>query len=115
MADKKSSDTLMVCMNWAHDLIYRLGDGREVRLNGAAHGMTKGALPVGEFGMTWLSTKDWEDLQKMYGKTDRFKNGFIYAATDKVSAADEAEEKADLRHGLEPVDTTKTKTKKADD
>lgn len=116
MADeKKSSDKVMVCLNCAHDLIYQLSDGSEVRLNGAAHGITEGALPVGKFGMTMVATKDWEVLQKMYGKTERFKNGLIFAATDKASAMEEAEEKADLRHGLEPIDTTKTKTKKADD
>lgn len=117
-AAKKSAEMVMVCLNWAHDLKYRLSKGRTVTLNGAAHpliGKTKGALPVGEFGMTMLSAAEWEELQKTYGKTDRFVNGLVFVSSDKASAMDEAEDKTELRHGLEPVDPKTAKTKKADD
>lgn len=114
----KSADKFLVCLNWAHDLKYYLSKGRAVTLNGSAHKVAekgKGALPVGEFGMTWVSATDWDELNKMYGKTERFKNGLIFKATDRASADDEAEDLSEKRHGLEPIDTKTTKTKKADD
>lgn len=118
MTDKKSNDKVIVCLNWAHDLKYRLSKGRTVTLNGSAHKVAekgKGALPVGEFGMTWVTVADWEELNKTYGKTERFKNGLIFTADDKAMATEEAEERAETRHGLEPVDPKTTKTKKVDD
>lgn len=116
--DRKSTDKVLVGMNWAHDLKFTLSNGNTVTLNGAAHdlkGKDMGVLPRGEFGLTWVKKTEWEDIQNLYGKTSKFVNGLIFAAEDRGSALDEAEDRAETRHGLEAVEPKTTRTKKVDD
>lgn len=110
----KANSTVTVALNYPHDLRYRLSGGREIIFNGNSTAIRlkgKGELPRGAYGLTLnVPVADWEEVKKLYGGTAKFKQNLIFAQTDKHSAMDEAEEKAETRHGLEPVDTTKTAT-----
>lgn len=110
----KSGDTVTVALNYPHDLKYRLSGGREITFNGNATAVRlkgKGELPRGAYGLTLnVPAEDWEEVKKLYGGTAKFKQNLIFAQTDKHAAMDEAEEKAETRHDLEPVDTATTVT-----
>lgn len=110
----KAKDTVTVALNYPHDLKYRISGGREIIFNGNATAIRlkgKGELPRGAYGLTMnVPVEDWEEVKELYGGTAKFKQNLIFAQTDKYSAMDEAEEKAETRHGLEPVDTTTTAT-----
>ena len=71
----------------------------------------KGVLPVGAFGLTRVNADDWAYIEKTYGPhMEIFKSGLIFAQARKADAVDEADERAELRHGLEPVDVAKAQT-----
>ena len=64
-----------------------------------------GGLPVGAFGLTRVNADDWAYIEKTYGPhMEIFKSGLIFAQARKADAVDEADERAELRNGLEPVD-----------
>lgn len=108
------ANTVTVALNRATGIRFPLPDGRAVLINGnAAHlrGREKGVLPVGGFGLTTIAADDWAYIKKTYGRMEIFENGLIFAAERKADAAAEAAEKANLRHGLEPVDPEKTATR----
>ena len=112
----KASGTRMVAvaLNRATGIQFALPDGRKVLVNGNAaslRGKEKGVLPVGAYGLTLVPAADWEYIKKTYGGMEIFTHGLIFAAGRKADAADEAVEKAELRHGLEPVDPESTTTK----
>lgn len=112
----KASGTAMVAvaLNRATGIQFALPDGHKVLVNGHAAGLRgkeKGVLPVGAFGLTMVPAADWEYIKKTYGGMEIFQHGLIFAAERKADAADEAAEKAELRHGLEPVDPENTATK----
>ena len=50
---------------------------------------------------------------KQYGHLKIFQNGFCFATKKKADAQEEAENRDDLRNGLEPVDVERTATKEA--
>lgn len=109
-----SKPVVTVALNRATGIRFPLPDGRTVLINGnAAHlrGREKGVLPVGGFGLTTIAADDWAYIKKTYGRMEIFENGLIFAAERKADAADEAAEKANLRHGLEPADPEKTATR----
>ena len=112
----KASGTRMVAvaLNRATGIQFALPDGRKVLVNGNAatlRGMEKGILPVGAYGLTMVPAADWEYIKKTYGGMEIFQHGLIFAAERKADAVDEAAEKAELRHGIEPVDPESTTTK----
>lgn len=112
----RASGTAMVAvaLNRATGIQFALPDGRKVIINGNAAGLRgkeKGVLPVGAYGLTMVSASDWEYIKKTYGGMEIFQHGLIFAAQRKADADDEAAEKAELRHGLEPVDPESTTTK----
>lgn len=113
-----SADTVVVALNRASGIVFPMPDGRRVTINGnAAHlrGREKGILPVGAFGLTTVDRSDWEYIKKTYGPSMKlFESGLIFAADRKADAGDMADERAELRHGLEPVDPEKTQTKPND-
>lgn len=101
-----SANTVVVALNRPTGIQFSMPDGRKVLINGnAAHlrGEEKGVLPVGAFGLTTIDRDDWEYIKKTYGRMEVFENGLLFAAERKADAIDEAEEKAELRHGLEPI------------
>jgi hypothetical protein len=104
---------VFVALNRASGLKFVMPDGRRVEIAGnAAHlkGLEKGKLPIGAFGLTPVAADDWEYIKETYGALALFKNGLIFAAERKDYALDEAEEKSELRHGLEPVAPEDMKT-----
>lgn len=109
----ETATTVAVALNRQTGIAFPMPDGRKVVINGnAAHlrGREKGILPVGAFGITVIQKDDWDYIEKKYGGMDIFKNGLLFAADKKSRAQDEATEKEELRHGLEPVDVSKTRT-----
>lgn len=113
-----AADTVVVALNRASGIVFPMPDGRRVTINGnAAHlrGKEKGKLPVGAYGLTTIARADWEYIKKTYGPSMKlFESGLIFAADRKADAVDMADERAELRHGLEPVDPEKTQTKPND-
>lgn len=101
------ADTVTVALNRASGIAFSLPDGRRVRVAGNAfhlRGKEKGVLPVGGFGLTEIAADDWAYIEKTYGPhMEIFKSGLIFARTRKADAMDEADEKRDLRHGMEPM------------
>ena len=113
----KSKPTVTVALNRATGIQFLMPDGRKVVLNGNAvdlRGREKGVLPVGAFGLTTIAAEDWDYIKRTWGRMEIFENGLIFAAARKADAADEADEKAELRHGLEPADPEKTPTRPND-
>lgn len=106
--------TVMVALNRAIGLSFKMPDGRDVVINGSGHQLTgqqMGKLPVGQYGLTMVAASDWEYIAKTYGQMDLFKNGLIFAANSAHDAEGEARNRASLRHGLEPVNPKRTNTK----
>lgn len=109
--------TVAVALNRATGIQFAMPDGRKVLVNGNAanlRGKEKGVLPVGAFGLTIIPSADWDYIKKTYGGMEIFQNGLIFASERKADAMDEAAEKAELRHGIEPVDPENTATTPGD-
>ena len=102
------TDTVMVALNRTTGITFPMPDGRKVLIEGNAaslRGKEKGVLPVGAFGLTRVNADDWAYIEKTYGPhMEIFKSGRIFAQARKADAVDEADERAELRNGLEPVD-----------
>lgn len=109
-----AGDAVYVALNRASGIRFPLPDGRRVLIQGNAaplRGQEKGVLPVGAYGLTRIAASDWDYIQKTYGPhMEIFRSGLIFAQPRKADARDEADEKAELRHGLEPVDAATTNT-----
>ena len=113
--DDAPADAVYVALNRASGIRFLLPDGRRVLIEGnaaALRGKEKGVLPVGAYGLTRVAADDWAYIEKTYGPhMEIFKNGLIFARTRKADAADEADERAESRHGLEPVDVKTAQTR----
>jgi len=101
----KSSSKVVVCLNLAHSLIFELGE--------KLRGKSEGVLAVGKYGHTIIDSQDWDAIKEKYSGMAIFKNNLIFSASDTASANSKEKELKDMRHGLEPVDPSKT-TSKAD-
>lgn len=115
---KTGGKTVVVALNRATGIQFTMPDGRKVLVNGNAvdlRGKGKGVLPVGAFGLTTIAADDWEYIKKTYGGMEIFENGLIFTSERKADAMDEAEEKKELRHGLEPVNPETTPTQPNED
>lgn len=117
-ATQVSGAPVTVALNRAMGIQFTMPDGRTVVIEGNAaklRGLEKGILPVGAYGLTQIAAADWEYIKKTYGQMDVIKNGLMFAAERKADAVDMADERAELRHGLEPVDVAAdTATKEYD-
>ena len=100
-------NTVVVALCHPHGIQFILDGGkRRVRLNGNAAnlaGQPKGILPLGGFGLTEIPVADWEAIKATYGRMEIFKNGLCFAHGKRADTLAEADEKAGLRHGREPV------------
>ena len=116
---EKKVDKVTICSNWPLDHIFKVMDNSgklvRVRINGNAsnlRGEVSGVLPIGAYGFTPnVPIEVWEQIKTRYKDDPRIRDGLIFAAS-KGSAADEAEERKDLRNGLEPINPKATRTKK---
>lgn len=120
-----TSDTVCVALNSPQDRIYRIPIGTEpkdrsyhpIYIKGGSsklRGVKTGVIPIGTYGYTTISRDDWNLIVRHYGNTESFKNGLIFACNTEAEAKKEAKGRRELRHGLEPIDPTKTKTKEYD-
>lgn len=109
----KTASKVVVCLNSAHSIVFEI-DGRKIQINGSNENLRKqkeGILAVGKFGESLIDRKDWEQIQKIYGRMEIFKSGLIYAQDNHASARDVAKEREKLRNGMEPVDPKTTPSK----
>lgn len=105
-----TDNSVYVALNRPLAIQFTMPDGRKVVIAGNAdhlRGQEKGVLPVGGYGLTRVATADWEYIEKTYGGMEIFKNGLIFAHEKKGFAKAEAEERSELRNGLEPVEIKK--------
>lgn len=106
--DKANSSTMVVVgCKLPNGLICELGkygdDGyRRVVLNGSNHSRV-----VGGFGMTDVSKDFWEAWYGKHKKLDFVRRGMVFVHSDLASAKDYAQERAEVRSGLEPLDPLK--------
>ena len=114
-----SGRTVVVALCRAQGLDFPMPDGRVVSVagsNAGLRGQMTGILPIGEFGLTEIAESDWLYIKKTWAEWKLFKNGLIFAQTKTEDAKAEAKERAELRHGFEPIDPerqTKTEPAKA--
>ena len=102
--------TVVVALCRAQGLDFPMPDGRIVSIagsNAGLRGQMTGVLPIGEFGLTEIAESDWLYIAKTWAEWRLFKNGLIFAQTKVEDAKAEAKEKAELRHGFEPIDPEK--------
>ncbi|MBE8596851.1 hypothetical protein [Xenorhabdus sp. BG5] len=105
-----------VRLNHPHGIEFPMPDGTSVVLRGNAFylfGQEKGKLPVGLYGETIVDADKWDYILKTYGEMEIFKNNLCVWDEKEAGAKDKASEKKELRHGREPVDTSKTTTEPA--
>ena len=101
-----AADVVTVALCHPHGITFRLGD-RDVTLNGNAadlKGLSMGTLPVGGFGLTTIAKADWEAIRRIVQDWALFRNGLLFAHDKPADVTAEADEKAELRHGREPVE-----------
>lgn len=103
-----NGDMVCVMLNRPQGIKFIINGGKTVvEINGNAanlKGKPKGILPIGGYGMTLVPRSEWEQVKKLYGRLPYFRNNLILEAEDKASANDMAEDYAETRHGMEPVD-----------
>ena len=110
----EKNDTVVVASNWPRNIIFDVMDDtghmRSVLIRGnGTHlkGLPAGILSVGAYGVTTNVPKAlWEKIAEQHKDDPRFKDGLIFASTQK-KVRREATERKDLRNGFEPVDTSK--------
>ena len=111
---QEKNDTVVVASNWPRNIIFDVMDDtghmRSVLIRGnGTHlkGLPSGILSVGAYGVTTNVPKElWEKIAAQHKDDPRFKEGLIFASTQK-KVRREATERKDLRNGFEPVDTSK--------
>jgi len=109
----KEAGFVFVALNHPHGILFKMPANRELVIEGNAaklRGAEKGVLPVGAFGLTKVAAEDWEYIKKTYAQMRIFQSGLIFAQDHKDKAVDQAEERTEMRHGREPVDTATTAT-----
>ena len=107
-----TTDMVTVAYNSPRGMDFKIGN-KTVHVNGNAEhlrGKEKGVIPVGRFGYTRIPAADWEAVVKAYGSMAIIKNGLMFVEKTKDRAEDRADEQAEMRHGLVPVDTSTTAT-----
>ena len=110
----EKNDTVVVASNWPRNIIFEVMDDtghmRSVLIRGnGTHlkGLPSGILSAGAYGVTTNVPKElWEKIAAQHKDDPRFKEGLIFASTQK-KVRREATERKDLRNGFEPVDTSK--------
>ena len=122
MADVKNAarstgrGTVFVFANLPHGQTFGL-PGRQVTVAGwpvsALRGPGGEALPGGRYGVTEIDAGDWAEIRRIYGAMRIFQSGLVFAAPSREAGQAMAAERAELRHGLEPVDPEKTLTSPA--
>lgn len=111
------SKKVFVRFNYPTGITFEVGN-KKITINGNAEdlkGQKMGVIPIGDSGLTEVDEDAWNEIVKIYGGMEIFKNKLITAQPSQKQAEDEAKEKKELRHGREPVDPHKTATKPKND
>lgn len=109
-----TSGIVFVYANLPAGQTFRLKNGQEVTI--AGYPVSKltdeagNSLPAGQYGVTKLPAEVWSEIERVYGELTVMKSGLIFASTTPMDGEAIAEERKDLRHGLEPIDTNSTAT-----
>jgi hypothetical protein len=112
----ETDDTVCVALNRPMGLNFPMADGSVVSINGNGEplrGQEMGILTPGSYGLTIIKEEQWNYILQKYGHLKIFQNGFCFACKKKADAQEEAENRDDLRNGLEPVNVEQTATKEA--
>lgn len=107
-----TGDTVTVCLNYPRNIKYyvpdRNGNKQAIIFNGNAtnlRGKDRGVIPIGAYGVTLGVPKEaWDWIQTHYKDSELLKQGLLFASKTR-DVRKEAEERVDLRHGFEPVDS----------
>ena len=111
-------DTVVVLLNYPRDVKFMVPDGRgkmhAIIINGNAgnlKGKDKGVIPVGAYGVTTgVPTGAWEWIKKHHCDNPLLLKGLMFTS-DAYKARKAAEERQELRHGFEPVNPEKGKSR----
>lgn len=108
--------TVFVNSHLGRAVAFRLPGERQLVIYGTNRplvGLEMGQLPIGAAYTQEVDQDDWAYVKKTYADLEPLKNGLIYASSDRASAAKQAAEKSELRHGFEPVESASVKVKPA--
>ncbi|MDI2112101.1 hypothetical protein [Commensalibacter nepenthis] len=104
------SDDILVACKLPHGIYLDVGKQR-VRLNGV---MQSGRIeapffmaPSNSVGLTKVPRDFWEAWIKDYQEFEPVKKGLIFASDKKKRLLDEADEKSEVKSGLERIDPSK--------
>ena len=118
VAEAKTSNTVMVCLNHPRSIAFPMPDGREIVIQGSAFsaaGKDMGVIEIGKCQRNIIDAQDWEYIKKQYAHLLLLKNGFLFAVPNPGDYEDMAKDHGTLRTGMEPIDTEKTTSKPADE
>lgn len=107
---ESKNTNVVVCLKHPQGIKFKLPNNRSVIIAGNAthlRGQKAPVLPVGGFGMTTISTDDWQYIKKTYSTMQIFKSGLIFASSDTASAESQAKEHDEIKSGFEPIDIEK--------
>lgn len=100
---KRSVSTVSIACKLPQGLTIHLLSGAVVKLNGA-----NSPFNIGGIGITQnVPVEQWEAIQKEHAHARWLQNGFVFANGDGDELMEEAEDKAELRNGFEPIDPNK--------
>ena len=118
VADVKTNNTVMLCLNYPRSIAFPMPDGREVVVQGSAFsviGKDMGIIEVGKCQRNIVDAEDWEYIKKQYAHLQVIKNGFLFEVPTPGDYEDMAKDHGTLRTGMEPIDTERTVSKPAQD
>jgi hypothetical protein len=118
VAEAKTSNTVMVCLNHPRSIAFPMPDGHEVVIQGSAYsvaGKDMGVIEIGKCQKNIIDAEDWEYIKKQYAHLKLLKNGFLFVVPNPGDYDDMAKDHGTLRTGMEPIDTEKTTSKPAED
>ena len=113
------SGTVTIALNFPRGVDFDFEDSRGAKkvlhVNGNAvnlRGLDMGRLPEGgTYGLTFgVPAEDWAAVSEKYRNMPLFRSGLIFAVGTPAEAKKEAASRRDMRHGFEPIDTTKSRT-----
>lgn len=118
VADVKTSNTVMVCLNHPRSIAFPMPDGREVVIQGSAFnvaGKDMGVIEIGKCQRNIVDAEDWEYIKTHYAHLKVIQNGFLFEVPNPNDYNDMAKDHGTLRTGMEPVDVEKTNSKPSED
>lgn len=104
------SDDVLVACKLPHGIYLNVGKQR-IKLNGVMHSRHLEVpffmAPMKAVGLTKVPRDFWDAWIKDHQEFEPVKKGLIFASDKKKRLLDEADEKSDLKSGLERIDPSK--------